>query len=49
LSPSALVVALIDGIANGVFITILTVMLARVYVQLSGGGSIDVSVPSSGT
>jgi len=48
LSPSALVVALIDGIANGVFITILTVMLARVYVQLSGGGSIDVSVPSSG-
>jgi hypothetical protein len=49
LSPSALVVALIDGIANGVFITILTVMLARVYVQLSGRGFIDVSVPSSGT
>lgn len=48
LSPSALVVALVDGIANGVFITILTVMLARVYVQLSAGSSIDVSVPSSG-
>ena len=49
LSPSALVVALINGVANGLFITILTVMLARIYVQLSGRGSIDVSVPSSGT
>jgi len=49
LSPSALVVALINGIANGVFVTILTVMLARVYVQLSGRGSIDVSVPRTGT
>jgi hypothetical protein len=49
LSPSALVVALVDGVANGVVVTILTVMLARVYVQLSGRGSIDVSVPSSGT
>lgn len=48
LSPSALVVALIDGIGNGAVIAILTVMLARIYVQLSGRGSIDVSVPSSG-
>lgn len=49
LSPSALVVALIDGIANSAVIAVLTVMLARIYVQLSGRGSIDVSVPSSGS
>ena len=49
LSPSALVAALIDGISNSVLITILTVMLVRVYVQLSGRGSIDVSVPRTGT
>jgi hypothetical protein len=48
-SPSALVVALVDGVSNGLVITVLTVMLARIYVQLSGRGSIDVSVPSSGT
>ena len=49
LSPSALIVALVDAVANAVVITILTVMMARIYVQLSGRGSIDVSVPSSGT
>jgi hypothetical protein len=48
-SPSALVVALVDGVSNGLVVTVLTVMLARIYVQLSGRGSIDVSVPSSGT
>lgn len=49
LSLTALFVALIDAIANAIVFTILTVMLARIYVQLSGRGSIDVSVPSSGT
>lgn len=49
LSLSALIVALIDAVLNAAIITVLTVMLARIYVQLSGRGSIDVSVPSSGT
>ena len=49
LSGSALLVGLVDGVANGAVIAILTVMLARIYVQLSGRGSIDVSVPSSGS
>ena len=49
LSVSALVVGLVDGVANAVVVTILTVMMARIYVQLSGRGSMDVSVPSSGT
>lgn len=49
LSGSALLVGLVDGVANGAVIAILTVMLARIYVQLAGRGSIDVSVPSSGS
>lgn len=49
LSVSALIVAIINSILNAAIVTVLTVMLARIYVQLSGRGSIDVSVPSSGT
>lgn len=48
LSGSALLVALVDALGNGAVLTLLTVMLARIYVQLSGRGFIDVSVPSSG-
>jgi hypothetical protein len=49
LSVSALILAIFNAVANAAVVTILTVMLARIYVQLSGRGSIDVSVPSSGT
>jgi hypothetical protein len=49
LSVSALILALVNAVANAAVVTVLTVMLARIYVQLSGRGSIDVSVPSSGT
>jgi hypothetical protein len=49
LSVSALILAIVNAIANAAVVTVLTVMLARIYVQLSGRGSIDVSVPSSGT
>jgi hypothetical protein len=49
LSVSALILAIVNAIANAALVTVLTVMLARIYVQLSGRGSIDVSVPSSGT
>lgn len=49
LSVSALILAIVNAIANATVVTVLTVMLARIYVQLSGRGSIDVSVPSSGT
>lgn len=48
-SGSALLVGLVDSVANGAVLTLLTVMLARIYVQLSGRGFIDVSVPSSGS
>lgn len=43
----ALVVALISGAAQAAFTCLVAVMLARIYVQLSGGGS-GASVPSSG-
>jgi hypothetical protein len=49
LSVGALILAIVNAIANAAVVTVLTVMLARIYVQLSGRGSIDVSVPSSGT
>jgi hypothetical protein len=47
LSVAALLVSLVSAIANAVVVTVLTVMLARIYVQLSGRESLDVSVPSS--
>jgi hypothetical protein len=48
LSVAALLVSLVSAIANAAVVTVLTVMLARIYVQLSGRESLDVSVPSSG-
>ncbi len=49
MSASALVVALGEAIASAAVTIILGVMLARIYLQLAGRGSLDVSVPSSGT
>lgn len=43
LSLSALLVSLVNAITNGAVILLLTVMLARIYVQLSGRGSIEVA------
>lgn len=47
-SASALVMALIDGVASSAVTVVLAVMLARIYVQLSGAPVAQPSVPSSG-
>jgi hypothetical protein len=48
LSLSALVSAIVMASAQAAFTVLASVMLARVYVQVAGGGA-EVSVPSSGT
>ena len=48
LSLSALFVALISAVVQTGFVIMVSTMLARIYVQLSGRGS-QASVPSSGT
>lgn len=50
-SAAALLVGLVQGLVSAAATTIFAVMLARMYVQLSGGAAIDpeVSVPSSGS
>ena len=48
-SLSALIFAIVVASAQAVFTVLTSLMIARVYVQLSGGGSVEVSVPSSGT
>lgn len=48
-SLGALVLALIAGIAQGAFTVLSAVMMARIYVQLSGRESLDVTVPKTGT
>jgi hypothetical protein len=47
-SIAALIVALIAGLAQGAFSVLASVMLARVYAELAGGGA-EITVPSSGT
>lgn len=47
-SIGALVVALFTGIAQGAFTVLSAVMMARIYIQLSGRDSLDVTVPRSG-
>lgn len=47
-SLAALIVSLIAGVAQGAFSVLASVMLARVYAELAGGGA-EVTVPSSGT
>jgi hypothetical protein len=48
MSLSALVVGLFDSIVNGVVTVILAVMLARIYLQLTGRETAGASVPRSG-
>lgn len=48
-SVAALVVALVTGVAQAAFSTVVSVMLARIYVQLSGRAAAAATVPSSGT
>jgi hypothetical protein len=47
-SVGALILALVAGIAQGVFSVMAALMLARVYAQLAGR-DVEASVPSSGT
>lgn len=47
-SLAALIVSLLAGLAQGAFSVLASVMLARVYSALAGGGA-EASVPSSGT
>jgi hypothetical protein len=49
MSVSALLVSVANSFVNAVATVLLAVMLARIYVQLVGRGSIDVTVPRSGT
>ena len=48
LGPGALVYALLFGAAQAALAVLISVMLARIYAQLSGGDAPDVSVPNSG-
>ena len=48
LSASALLVGLCDSIVNGFLTVLLAVMMARIYVQLSGRELASVSTPRSG-
>lgn len=47
-SIAALIVAVVAGAAQGAFSVLASVMLARVYAELAGGGA-EATVPSSGT
>ncbi len=49
LTVGGLFVALITQVASAAASVVLMVMLARIYVQLTGGGAAKASVPSSGT
>ena len=48
-SMSALLMGLVAGLLQGAFTVVTATMLARMYVQLSGRGEAQASVPSSGT
>jgi|1186.fasta_scaffold37675_2 hypothetical protein len=48
LSTGALVVALVQALLNALVTTGFAVMLARIYVQLSGRGDADAGVPTTG-
>ncbi len=49
MSVGALVVALVRRLATAAVTVVFLVMLARIYVQLSGPEPVEASVPSSGT
>jgi hypothetical protein len=48
MSASALIVALVQALANAAISTLFAVMVARIYAQLAGRGEVQASVPSSG-
>jgi hypothetical protein len=48
MSASALLVGLFDSIVNGFLTVLLAVMMARIYLQLSGREAAAVSAPRSG-
>ena len=48
MSASALLVALVQAIANAAITGLFAVMLARIFVQLAGSGEVQAGVPSSG-
>lgn len=48
-SIGSLVLALFTGTAQGAFTILSAVMMARIYIQLSGRESLDVTVPKTGT
>jgi hypothetical protein len=48
MSAGALLVALVQAVANAAMTGLFAVMLARIYVQLAGSGGAQASVPSSG-
>jgi hypothetical protein len=49
MSASALVIALVQAVIQAAATTLLAVMLARIYVQLSGRSEAMASVPTTGT
>jgi hypothetical protein len=49
MSASALLVAVVQALANAAVSGLFVVMIARLYVQLAQGGAAQASVPSSGT
>lgn len=49
LTVGALIIALVEAVASAIATTIFIVMLARIYVQLTGGAPVETSVPNSGT
>ena len=49
MSASALVIATVEAIVNAAVTVLLAVMLARIYLQLSGRDPAEVTVPKSGT
>jgi hypothetical protein len=49
MSAGALLVALVEAIANAAMTGLFAVMLARIYAQLAGIAALQASVPSSGT
>lgn len=49
MSAGALLVSVVSAVLNGAFILVLTVMFARIYVQLAGAAPADASVPTSET
>lgn len=46
-SVGALAIGLIVGLAQAAFTVVISVMLARIYAQIAGGDSAEVSVPTS--